>query len=170
MFAVWHTGSGWKLCVWSEQSAGVNVWCSGVRQQQCESFQPINFGCQGGHILQMQDMVSTLNGGPKSFSRFGSILYLPWLCFFYHPPLFNTVYEATLKLLCQLAEVFEKPAEFWAWEHCLVTVLLLVQEFGWFGQCFLSCFKTPRLGTSGCPLTLEHLLNHQNYMFPYVCV
>lgn len=65
----------WKKC-WD------NVWCSGVRQQQWESCQPIHFEHQRGHILQMQDMVSTWDGGPKSLSRFGSILYLPWLWFF----------------------------------------------------------------------------------------
>lgn len=45
-------------------------------------------------------------------------------------PLFNKVCEATLKLLCPLLEVSEKPAECWAWELPHVAILLLVWDFG----------------------------------------
>lgn len=48
----------------------------------CESCQPIHFGHQGEHVLKVQDMMSPWNGGPKSSSRFGSIPYLSWPCFF----------------------------------------------------------------------------------------
>lgn len=118
--AVWHTGSGWKLPVWSEQCAGIMcgvlVWDnSSVRaasQLILDTRGDISYRCRTWWVRGMLDQSPCL--GLDLFCLSPDYV-------FYHSPLFNMVY-VTLRLLCYLTKVFEKPAVCWAWEHCLVVL------------------------------------------------
>lgn len=164
-----YRGSRWEtFCLaWAKCWGNVEVfWCetTGVQELPANSL-----WTPGGQVLQVQDMTSTWNGEPKSSSRFGSILYLPWLCF--PPPHLCLMIWSYAQIGVWLAKS--------VWKACRVLgmgttpriiILLLAQGLDWFRQHFLPCFKTPRLGTSGSLLTLEYLLNSQSCIFLSIAV